>query len=276
MTFKGALRRIMLALPFAIAAAAPAQAASISSDIVFIVDESGSMGSVQANLRNNMSLFASILSGGGVDARYALVGYGDRGVAPRLITDFTNPTDFATAANGLRTNGGTEPGYSAIAFALNQLDGQTDTLSYRSAAVKNIIILTDEPSNGDGGYSIGGATVNEAGIDALLTQFNALLNGVLSGSRTIASYEDLIKDHSGNIFDLNQFGSSDQTQVELFVETFAKGKLQEIIDFCTVNPSDPACQTGGGSSGGSQVSEPGVLALLGLGLVGLAVARRRV
>lgn len=38
----------------------------------------------------------------------------------------------------------------------------------------------------------------------------------------------------------------------------------------------PTVTPGGGSSGGSQVSEPGVLALLGLGLVGLAVARRRV
>ena len=272
MTFKTALRRMMLALPFAVAAAAPAQAVVVSSDIVFVVDESGSMGGVQANLRNNIGAFASILSAGGVDARYALVGYGDSGVAPRLITDFTNPTDFGTAAQGLRTNGGTEPGYSAIAFALNSLDGQTDTLNYRTNAVKNIIILTDEPSNGDWRYDIGGVQVSEAGVDAVLTQFNALLNGVLSGSSTISSYDDLINDHSGNIYDLSKFGSSDQDEVDAFVQAFAASKLQEILDFCDLNPTAPECQPG---NGGGQVSEPGVLALLGIGLAGLAVARRR-
>ena len=130
--------------------AASLNAAPILSDVIFIVDESGSMGNVQANLRNNIGLFASILTGTGqVDAQYGLVGYGNSSVVPRMVTDLTNPTTFATAALGLLTNGGTEPGYTATAFALNALDGQTSLFSFRSNAVKNIIILTDEPSNGD-------------------------------------------------------------------------------------------------------------------------------
>jgi len=51
----------------AVAAAAmimgPSQAkAVLSADLVFVVDESGSMGNVQTNLRNNIGTFASILS----------------------------------------------------------------------------------------------------------------------------------------------------------------------------------------------------------------------
>ncbi|MCP1337960.1 VWA domain-containing protein [Futiania mangrovi] len=271
MTFKTALRRMMLALPFAVAAAAPAQAVVVSSDIVFVVDESGSMGSVQANLRNNIGAFASILSGGGVDARYALVGYGSSGVAPRLITDFTNPTDFGTAAQGLLTNGGTEPGYTAIAFAVNGLDSQSPTLSYRTNAVKNIIILTDEPSNGDtvARGSIGGVAVNATNLDALLTSVNALLNGVLSGGSTISSYSGLIAAHNGNIYDLNKFGSNDPDEVDAFVQAFAASKLQEILDFCDLNPNDPACQPGTG------VSEPSLAGLLFFGLTGIGVMAYR-
>lgn len=52
-------------------AVSPAHAAPILSDIVFVVDESGSMGNVQANLRTNIGLFASILTGTGqVNAQY--------------------------------------------------------------------------------------------------------------------------------------------------------------------------------------------------------------
>lgn len=83
----------------AAAAIAPVHAAPILSDIVFVVDESGSMGTVQANLRANIGLFASILTGTGqVDAQYGLVGYGDRAIVPRMVTDLTDPTSFATAA----------------------------------------------------------------------------------------------------------------------------------------------------------------------------------
>ncbi|MEO7271432.1 MAG: peptidoglycan-binding protein, partial [Vicinamibacterales bacterium] len=49
-------------------AARPVQAAIIS-DIILIVDESGSMGDVQTNLRTNIGTFAAILAAGGVDAR---------------------------------------------------------------------------------------------------------------------------------------------------------------------------------------------------------------
>lgn len=248
-----------------------ASAAVIKTDIIMIVDESGSMGTVQANLRTNIGLFASILSAGGVDAQYGLVGYGDSQVRPRMLTDLTDPTSFANAAQGLRINGGTEPGYTATGFALNALDNQSPLFSFRSDAVKNIIIFTDEPHNGTSTTygTINGVTPTLLTIDQLLTDNNALFNAVLSGTSTINSYQLLADNHSGQVFALSGLNTTDQTAVENFVTAFATAKLQETIDFCTRNPNDPACQPG------TSVPAPGALALIGVGLFGLGIMRRR-
>lgn len=251
----------------AVALSAPAHSA-IVTDIIMLVDESGSMGDVQANLRNNVGAFASILAAGGVDARFALVGYGNSAVRPRMITDFTTAAGFAAAAAGLGTSGGTEPGYSAIAFALNSIDAQSSLFSYRANALKNIILFTDEPSNGDGcgGCLTGGNSTTEADADQLLTDNNALFNAVLRVQSTINSYDALYQNHGGNLYDLNGLNTNNQAVVSAFVDSFARSKLKEIVDFCTANPTDPACQ--------NDVPEPGSLALVGLALAGVARLRR--
>lgn len=257
------------------------QAAPILTDIIMVVDESGSMGSEQVNLRTNIGLFASILSAGGVDARFGLVGYGDSSVVPRMLTDLTDVAGFTAAAAGLRTDGGTESGYAGMAFALNAIDGQTDLFSFRSNAVKNIIIFTDEDNDfiNITGSQVGGNQARYSEIDAILSSNKALFNAVVSsgGACNILTGNDLTDDcyvplalaHGGGQFDLNLLGSNNVQVVQDFVTAFATTKLQETIDFCTANPNDPACV--------NRVPEPGVLGLLGLGVfaVGAAYRRRR-
>jgi hypothetical protein len=261
-----------LAVSAALAASALGFAGSahaINTDIIMIVDESGSMGNVQTNLRNNIGLFASILSAGGVNAQYGLVGYGDSNVRPRMVTNLTDATSFATAAAGLKINGGTEPGYTASAFALNALDGQSNVFSYRSNAVKNLIIFTDEASNGDttSRGAVGGSAVTKTIVDGLLTSNKALYNAVVSGGAN-NSYGSLATGHSGQVFNLSLFNTTNVQQITDFVTAFANAKLKETIDFCTANPTAPECQP-------SVVPEPGILALLGVGMFGIGWTRRR-
>ena len=251
-----------------------AQAAPIRTDIIMIVDETGSMGNVQTNLRSNIGLFASILSGGGlVDAQYGLVGYGSSSTVPRMLTDLTDPAGFASAAAGLRTNGSVELGYTASAFALNELDGQSSLFSFRPDALINLIIFTDDRSNGDtvSRGAVGGSAVTESILDELIKDNNALYNAVLRGSLAINSFSALATGNHGQVFDLNALNSSDQAVVESFVTAFASAKLNETIDFCTANPTAPGCQP----TDPSQVPEPGILALVALGMVSLGLTRRK-
>lgn len=250
--------------------------AAIITDFVFIVDESGSMSTVQSNLQANIPEFAQILSDGGVDAQYALVGYGSSGVVPRLLSDLTDPASLQTAAANLVIDGGIEDGYAATGFALNALDGQTDLISFREDSIINLVIFTDEDADvGDGGTS-GGNILDYAATNTLVGDNGALFNAVVNSSAAdstdfsfgINGYRELAENNGGQVFDLSAFAGFDQAAIEQFVDDFANAKLQEtIIAFCDrpENANAPQC-TG-------QVPVPGTLFLFGLGLVGLGARR---
>lgn len=262
------LRRYVLAAAAGIFGLTASVQAAIVTDFIFVVDESGSMGSVQANLRNQIGNFAQVLSSGGVDARYGLVGYGNNAVVPRQLTDLTTAANFATAAANLVASGGTEPGYQATAFALNKIDGQTSTFSFRANSIINIILFTDEPSNGEGsgGQRVGGAVPSLTVVDGLLDAEDAFFNAVLTGTNTIASYKPLADNNSGQVFDLQQFATLSGQDLTKFVQDFAAAKLKEVQDFCDLNPTDPACV--------GNIPVPGTLLLVGLGLATLRIPRR--
>lgn len=247
----------------------------IKTDIIFVVDESGSMGNVQVNLRNNIAAFASQLNASGVDASYGLVGYGDGSVVPNTLTDLTDPASFATAAQGLIASGGTEPAYDAIAYALNENTSYPDPVnpgsflagnfSFRNDAVTNIILLTDEPHNG--------STFSYATIDAMLKANNALFNlvsypgpadAVINGG----SLSQLASNNGGQTFDLGGLNSNDPAIITAFVTAFAQAKAIETRTFCQLNPTDPACQNV------NPVPAPAGIVLLATGILGLVMRRR--
>jgi hypothetical protein len=249
----------ILATTFALSA----NANVIKTDIVFVVDESGSMGSVQANLKHNIRLFASILAAGGVDAQFGIVGYGAGSLDNvRLVSNFVSAANFATEAAKLVASGSYEPAYEAIFYALNTATAYNNNtsagLSYRNDAVTNIIMLTDEDAN----VPSGGKTWAET--NTLLQTMQALFNIVTdsAGNSTQAggTLNQLAANNGGNTFNINDFANGTQQEIEAFVTNFASVKLQETIDFCVANPNDPACQN-------VSVPEPKGLVALALGLL---------
>jgi len=93
-------------------------------DAVFLIDSSGSMGNHQKNVKNNVSSLVDRLASTGATPRLALIGFGQEAFhgQPVLVLDFTTDVDkFKRAVGNLPVDGGEEPCFSAIEFAINNL-----------------------------------------------------------------------------------------------------------------------------------------------------------
>jgi hypothetical protein len=144
------------------------------ADIVFVFDDSGSMGGEIGTLQSRITSFVDDVEAEGIDARYALVSFRDT-VATRL--DFTDdPGTIQTAVNGLSAGGGgdfPEDNLDAIGVATRNLspDSGPALSPYRPSAQRIVIDITDAAGH-----------VDEEGFDAPHTDLTAVdVQGFLTG-----------------------------------------------------------------------------------------------
>ncbi len=142
--------------------------AATTADVVFVVDESGSMGGEHTWISGMVADLDSALNAANVTQNtYSLIGFGDANIDPNLYLNAGTAGDFQTATNFLKTNGGTEDGYDGIEYGFSNL-------TFRSNAALNVVLITDEDRDEwDSNQSY-------ASILQLFTSNNALLNTVVN------------------------------------------------------------------------------------------------
>ncbi len=215
--------------------AMPSQAVVVDADIVWVIDTSGSMGGDIAQVKARILEFNTAMTANGIDAKYAVVRFGGSETLIQDLTDFATLSAPGPFMSLTANGGGIERGSNATLLGLN-------TVSFRAGSVHNFILITDED---DDGYK-------RAELDAALTATGALFNAIVDPRSGTAHYGPLATGHGGALFDILAFRSNP----DAFFDNFIKTKVKEIIDH-------------------GKVPEPGVLFLMGFGLMGMGIAGRK-
>ena len=154
--------------------------APTAAEVIFVVDESGSMSGEHAFLPGFVTDLNSRLNAGGVTGNYGLVGFGGGG-AGNLGRTFDiggmllgSATDFGTAASNLVLSGSFEDGFSAIDFT-------TNTYPDPVTGVRRTIVLVTDEDRDNGNNMLTDASI-VADLNARGINLVSVINGQLTGS----------------------------------------------------------------------------------------------
>ena len=156
MSFKSGIGRLFVALVVCLAASAPTYAQQCGPmDVIFIVDETGSMGGVISDIQTEIQeIAAEIISASGSDFQLGLVGMPDNNIRVIVNPSPNNQSAFEAGAQQLSTAGGCGgvPYDEALNTVINGLKKRTGTqgaqlddyvATWRPNASKVIILITD-------------------------------------------------------------------------------------------------------------------------------------
>ncbi len=213
----------MLSLTAGAAVFAAATAAQAQIDVVFKIDESGSMMSAINGVKANVKTIYTALPTG---SHVGLVGYGTgshcggSNQIPHIHTPLTTDQNvFYNAVDDMVASGNLEQGYrvvyesatDTIAAAWNGstcVSSPKPSLGFTGAPYCNILITDETPNQG-------GRTQQEA-IDAMKAR-NGIFFGIIP-TNLFTETKKLADDTGGKLFDLTQFLSDPQPVIQAVLE----------------------------------------------------------
>ncbi len=134
------LKKILLALLMVLSIMTSA-AMAVTGDVVFVIDDSGSMQPAIDGVKNNVNNIFGTLQAQG-DFAVGVVAFGSylNNGAPRVFTQLTkDPATFSTALTKFTAGGGTQPGFDAVVTATDK-----NKMGLRGVSTCTIMITDEE------------------------------------------------------------------------------------------------------------------------------------
>jgi hypothetical protein len=206
---------------------APPVAPITAGDIVFVIDESGSMADEIADVVKRTKELVTTASAR-FDARFALVGFG--GAPPRqtpelpyALTHLTDASHFLESLGGVGAfpGSGQEVGLYATTYALTQVGG------FRAGSGRCVILISDEDPDPFRTIRVDLAEARNQLAAQSAAWFGIIPTGVASTRATYGpSAGSLSATSGGEVFDINDF-RRDPTKVLQTVVSRCAGKISE-------------------------------------------------
>lgn len=184
-------------------------------EVIFVIDESGSMGDEINEVKAHVTHIANQL-GDVIDFQLGLIGFGGQESNPRMVIPLTHEINtFSDALDQLSARGGIEPGFSATVLALS------DEMGFRPGAGTCVIMITDEDAD----------VISETQADALsaLEHRNAIFLGVVDPNRGNTkdqygpNHGSLAQQTGGQLFNIVDFRANAQPVLSAILDQCADG-----------------------------------------------------
>jgi hypothetical protein len=163
------------------------QDGTVDVDILFVIDNSGSMGSNQTNIKNNFDTFMSAFTSAGVSYQIALITTDDSSFVGDIITNATiDPvTEFNDQIDSIGTRGSAyEKGlwFAYESTTTGDASPGSSTGFFRSAARLVVVYVSDEGDYSHQTYGSGGSTT------MLPLDYSASLRSLKSSSSLVVAH----------------------------------------------------------------------------------------
>ena len=206
------------------------------TDIVFIVDVSGSMGSTIDNVINNLDEFVTKFKEQGIDANFGLVSYSDVNVAePLKKWDFTSdPTSVKNNMIELRANmlGGGDYEESGLEGIKDPEKGAL-SFPFRDSSSKQFILITDAPVHDASSTGLSIYDIDNVAEELADKEIKLTVVGPLYGTAQ-SQLKRLTEPTGGNYFNVNgDFSEQLTTYADAVIED--AGTYEQLDEMLTLN-----------------------------------------
>ena len=177
-----------------------------TADIVFVIDNTGSMSGYINSVKNNINDFASALEEAGVSARWAVITYrditADGNDSTKIIYNgasawYSSAAEFETAISSIGVDGGGDNPETAIDGLMT-----ATTLETRKDVRTFYILVTDAGNKDDNNYGV--SDMNE--LADILAERN-IYTSVVAPSSYQSDYEVLVDSTGGVMTTMNNFSA---------------------------------------------------------------------